>query len=141
MNIVRPKEDTHLSSYPLSCLSCGGWIRTNDLQVMSLASYQLLPLRDVVCRFSVTNAWQNDVLVPKVSAKVRHIFYMAKHFFKKNAIYMQNQVVDGSVINFCALTLYSSLTTPLPLFHAQTQFGFALAVTSAGRVTPLSTDL
>gem|GEM_PF-3861021 len=27
---------------------CGGWIRTNDLQVMSLASYQLLPLRDVI---------------------------------------------------------------------------------------------
>ena len=26
---------------------CGDWIRTNDLQVMSLASYQLLPLRDM----------------------------------------------------------------------------------------------
>ncbi len=26
---------------------CGDWTRTNDLQVMSLASYQLLPLRDI----------------------------------------------------------------------------------------------
>ena len=42
---VRPmneKQVTRLSNSRLPCFSCGGPTRTGDLQVMSLASYQLL---------------------------------------------------------------------------------------------------
>jgi hypothetical protein len=45
--ILKIKKDLHLKRYKsLNCYGSGGWIRTNDLRVMSPTSYQTAPPRD-----------------------------------------------------------------------------------------------
>ena len=46
------KQKIEITSYLRTCyvvISCGGSTRTNDLQVMSLASYQLLHSAMLIC--------------------------------------------------------------------------------------------
>ncbi len=49
------KKGLRLSSKPLNIDGSGGWIRTNDLRVMSPTSYQTAPPRETFYKIATDN--------------------------------------------------------------------------------------